>query len=315
MHKLPRKLGGGQRFRGDFLMDESKKLWGGRFAGKTDPGFAEFNNSFRFDRRLFSADVTASIAYCEALERAGVLTADEDGQIRRALAEILAQGNADESSSAEDVHSFVEARLIELTGDLGRKLHTGRSRNDQVATDFRLWLRNAIDDLDVVVQDAQTALLEFAETNRAVVIPGYTHLQRAQPVLLAHWCLAYFEMLTRDRDRCAEVRKRVNVMPLGSAAVAGTSYAIDREAIARLLGFEAVSRNSIDAVSDRDFCLDFINTGALVMMHLSRLAEDIILYSTNEFSFFELGDAVATGSSLMPQKKNPDSMELVRGKG
>ena len=223
-------------------MDESKKLWGGRFAGKTDPGFAEFNNSFRFDRRLFSADVTASIAYCEALERAGVLTADEDGQIRRALAEILAQGNADESSSAEDVHSFVEARLIELTGDLGRKLHTGRSRNDQVATDFRLWLRNAIDDLDVVVHDAQTALLEFAETNRAVVIPGYTHLQRAQPVLLAHWCLAYFEMLARDRERLREVRARVNVMPLGSAALAGTSFKIDRDALASSLGFAAVSR-------------------------------------------------------------------------
>ena len=295
-------------------MDESKKLWGGRFAGKTDPGFAEFNNSFRFDRRLFSADVTASIAYCEALERAGVLTADEDGQIRRALAEILAQGNADESSSAEDVHSFVEARLIELTGDLGRKLHTGRSRNDQVATDFRLWLRNAIDDLDVVVQDAQTALLEFAETNRAVVIPGYTHLQRAQPVLLAHWCLAYFEMLARDRERLREVRARVNVMPLGSAALAGTSFKIDRDALASSLGFAAVSRNSLDAVSDRDFAIEFLSACSLLMVHLSRLAEDIILYATTEFGIFELGDAIATGSSLMPQKKNPDSMELVRGK-
>ena len=295
-------------------MDESKKLWGGRFAGKTDPGFAEFNNSFRFDRRLFSADVTASIAYCEALERAGVLTADEDGQIRRALAEILAQGNADESSSAEDVHSFVEARLIELTGDLGRKLHTGRSRNDQVATDFRLWLRNAIDDLDVVVHDAQTALLEFAETNRAVVIPGYTHLQRAQPVLLAHWCLAYFEMLARDRERLREVRARVNVMPLGSAALAGTSFKIDRDALASSLGFAAVSRNSLDAVSDRDFAIEFLSACSLLMVHLSRLAEDIILYATTEFGIFELGDAIATGSSLMPQKKNPDSMELVRGK-
>src|ERR1043165_522623 len=314
MHKLPHELGGGQRFRGDFLMDESKKLWGGRFAGKTDPGFAEFNNSIRFDRRLFSADVTASIAYCEALERAGVLTADEDGQIRRALAEILAQGNADESSSAEDVHSFVEARLIELTGDLGRKLHTGRSRNDQVATDFRLWLRNAIDDLDVVVQDAQTALLEFAETNRAVVIPGYTHLQRAQPVLLAHWCLAYFEMLARDRERLREGRARVNVMPLGSAALAGTSFKIDRDALASSLGFAAVSRNSLDAVSDRDFAIEFLSACSLLMVHLSRLAEDIILYATTEFGIFELGDAIATGSSLMPQKKNPDSMELVRGK-
>src|ERR1051325_4269243 len=209
MHKLPRELITGQRVPGDLLMDESKKLWGGRFAGKTDPGFAEFNNSFRFDRRLFAADVTASIAYCEALEGAGVLTAEEGNQIRGALKEILETSSFNDSS-AEDIHSFVEARLIELTGDLGRRLHTGRSRNDQVATDFRLWLRNAIDDLDVVVQDAQTAVLEFAETNRAVVIPGYTHLQRAQPVLLAHWCLAYFEMLARDRERLAEVRRRVN---------------------------------------------------------------------------------------------------------
>src|ERR1041385_2742226 len=220
MHKLPRELVAGQRVPGDLLMDESKKLWGGRFAGKTDPGFAEFNNSFRFDRRLFSADVTASLAYCEALERAGVLTPDEGSQIRRALAEILEKGNDEATyfndSSAEDVHSFVEARLIGLTGDLGRKLHTGRSRNDQVATDFRLWLRNAIDDLDVVVHDAQTALLEFAETNRAVVIPGYTHLQRAQQVLLAHWCLAYFEMLARDRERLGETRSEEHTSELQS---------------------------------------------------------------------------------------------------
>ena len=299
-------------------MDESKKLWGGRFAGKTDPGFAEFNNSFRFDRRLFAADVTASIAYCEALASAGVLTAEDGNQIRRALAEILKNGNADESyfsdSSAEDVHSFVEARLIELTGDLGRRLHTGRSRNDQVATDFRLWLRQAIDDLTDVARDVQTALLEFAETNREVVIPGYTHLQRAQPVLLAHWCLAYFEMLARDRERLGEARARVNVMPLGSAALAGTSFPIDREALASSLGFAAVSRNSLDAVSDRDFCVEFLSACSLIMVHLSRLAEDIILYATTEFGIFELGDAIATGSSLMPQKKNPDSMELVRGK-
>ena len=299
-------------------MDESKKLWGGRFSGKTDPGFAEFNNSFRFDRRLFAADVTASIAYCEALVGAGVLTADDGDQIRRALAEIREHGNADAAyfndAAAEDVHSFVEARLIVLTGDLGRKLHTGRSRNDQVATDFRLWLRDAIDDLSASVKDVQVALLDFAETNREIVIPGYTHLQRAQPVLLAHWCLAYFEMLARDRERLRETRARVNVMPLGSAALAGTSFPIDREALARSLDFDAVSRNSLDAVSDRDFCVEFLSACALLMVHLSRLAEDIILYATTEFGLFELGDAIATGSSLMPQKKNPDSMELVRGK-
>ena len=294
-------------------MDESKKLWGGRFAGKTDPGFAEFNNSFRFDRRLFAADVTASIAYCEALEGAGVLTAEEGNQIRGALKEILEKSSVSDSS-AEDVHSFVEGRLIELTGDLGRKLHTGRSRNDQVATDFRLWLREAIDDLNAIVRDFQTALVDFAESNRDVVIPGYTHLQRAQPVLLAHWCLAYFEMLARDRERLGEARARMNVMPLGSAALAGTSFAIDREALARSLGFAAVSRNSLDAVSDRDFCVEFLSACSLIMVHLSRLAEDIILYATTEFGILELGDAIATGSSLMPQKKNPDSMELVRGK-
>jgi argininosuccinate lyase len=298
-------------------MTESKKLWGGRFEGKTDPGFAEFNNSFRFDRRLFAVDVVGSIAYCQALETAGVLAANEARQIRDALDAILKKGEDPDyfnDSSAEDVHSFVEARLIESTGDLGRRLHTGRSRNDQVATDFRLWMRIVIDDLDETIRDAQVSVLDFAEANRDVVIPGYTHLQRAQPVLLAHWCLAYFEMLARDRERLAEVRRRVNILPLGSAALAGTSFPIDREALAKSLGFEAVSKNSLDAVSDRDFCVEFLGACSLIMVHLSRLAEDIILYATNEFGFFELGDAIATGSSLMPQKKNPDSMELVRGK-
>ena len=194
------------------------------------------------------------------------------------------------------------------------KLHTGRSRNDQVATDLRLWLREAIYDLNRLVTSVQEALLNFATEHSQTVIPGYTHLQRAQPILLAHWCLAYFEMLSRDRERLTDVRKRVNVMPLGSAALAGTSFAIDREALAAELGFAEVSRNSLDAVSDRDFCVEFANACALIMVHLSRLAEDIIIYATTEFGFFELSDAVATGSSLMPQKKNPDSMELVRGK-
>ena len=299
-------------------MAESKNLWGGRFEGKTDPGFAEFNNSFRFDRRLFEVDVLASIAYCAALEIAEVLRPEEGMQIRSALDTIVKRGRKDESyfndSSAEDVHSFVEARLIELIGDTGRKLHTGRSRNDQVATDFRLWVRNSIDELDRVIRNLQTSLLDFADAHRDVVIPGYTHLQRAQPVLLAHWTLAYFEMLARDRERLTEVRRRVNVLPLGSAALAGTSFPIDREALARTLGFEQVSRNSLDAVSDRDFCVEFLSACSLTMVHLSRMAEDIILYATNEFGFFVLGDAIATGSSLMPQKKNPDSMELVRGK-
>ena len=290
-----------------------KNLWGGRFSGKADPGFAEFNNSFRFDRRLFEVDVRASVAYCAALERAGVLTPAEATQIRNGLETVLSEGVREEST-AEDVHSFVEARLVELVGDVGRKLHTGRSRNDQVATDFRLWLREALYDLDGLVREVQAALIEFGESNRDVVVPGYTHLQRAQPVLLAHWCLAYFEMLMRDRERLSETRRRVNVLPLGSAALAGTSFNIDRETLAASLGFEAVSRNSLDAVSDRDFCVEFLSDCSLVMVHLSRLAEDIILYATSEFGFLALGDAIATGSSLMPQKKNPDSMELIRGK-
>ena len=290
-----------------------KNLWGGRFREKADAQFAEFNNSFRFDRRLFEVDVRASIGWCAALERAGVLTAGEANQIRTGLESVSAEGVFVESAF-EDVHSFVEARLIQLIGDVGRKLHTGRSRNDQVATDFRLWIREALDDLAGLVREAQTALVEFAEGNRDVVIPGYTHLQRAQPVLLAHWCLAYFEMLARDRERLSETRRRVNVLPLGSAALAGTSFPIDREALAASLGFESVARNSLDAVSDRDFCVEFLSDCSLLMVHLSRLAEDIILYATTEFGLIELGDAIATGSSLMPQKKNPDSMELVRGK-
>src|SRR5688572_20804525 len=288
-------------------------MWGGRFTDKTDPGFAAFNNSFRFDRRLFEVDVTASIAYCQALEDAKVITAEEGTGIREGLETILKSG-CPIDAEAEDVHSFVEARLVELIGDAGRKLHTGRSRNDQVATDFRLWLRQAIDDLDATLRITQTALLDFADENQDVVIPGYTHLQRAQPVLLAHWCLAYFEMLARDRERLSDARRRVNIMPLGSAALAGTSFPIDRERLAKSLGFAGVSRNSLDAVSDRDFCVEFLSACSLMMVHLSRLAEDVVVYATSEFGFFELSDAIATGSSLMPQKKNPDSMELVRGK-
>jgi argininosuccinate lyase len=296
----------------------NKNLWGGRFTGEADPKFAEFNRSFSFDRRLFEADVRGSIAHCDGLVGAGVLGSDEAEQIKSALNEILEDGRRDpqyfEDAAAEDVHSFVEARLVEMIGDLGRKLHTGRSRNDQVATDLRLWLRDETDRLVALLVESQKAILDLAEANRDVVIPGYTHLQRAQPILFAHWCLAYFEMLTRDRERLTDVRKRVNVLPLGAAALAGTSYSIDREAAARALGFDSVSRNSLDAVSDRDFCIEFASAASIIMMHLSRLAEDVILYSTTEFGFFELSDAVATGSSLMPQKKNPDAMELVRGK-
>lgn len=299
-------------------MSDVKNLWGGRFTGKADERFVEFNRSFGFDKRLFEADVRASMAHCEGLYRAGVLTRLETEKIKNGLQTLLKRSEFDSDyfndAAAEDVHSFIESRLIKIIGDTGRKVHTGRSRNDQVATAFRLFLRDEIDCLIEKIKQTQEALLDVAEQHREAVLPGYTHLQKAQPVLWAHWCLAYFEMLLRDRERLEEMRKRVNVLPLGAAALAGTSYAVDREAVARELGFERVTRNSLDAVSDRDFCIEFVSASSIIMVHLSRMAEDIIIYATNEFGFIELSDAVATGSSLMPQKKNPDSMELVRGK-
>ena len=223
----------------------SRNLWGGRFKGEADPRFAEFNRSFGFDRRLFEVDVRASIAHCGGLAAGGVLTPNESEQISSALTSILERGRSDagyfDEADAEDVHSFVEARLVEMIGDAGRKLHTGRSRNDQVATDLRLWLREEIDQIMSALGHTQRALLDLAEANGVAVMPGYTHLQRAQPVLFAHWCLAYFEMLARDRERLSDARARVNILPLGSAALAGTSYPIDRDAVARVLGFAAVS--------------------------------------------------------------------------
>ncbi|MGB7925446.1 MAG: argininosuccinate lyase [Pyrinomonadaceae bacterium] len=299
-------------------MTERKNLWGGRFTGETDADFAAFNRSFGFDRRLFEADVTASLAHCAALVRARALTAAEGEQIKNALQTMLKRAALDaqyfDELPSEDVHSFIEARLVQLVGDAGRKLHAGRSRNDQVATALRLWLRDEIDRIALLLRAAQEALLDLADAHREAALPGYTHLQRAQPILFAHWCLAYFEMLARDRDRIIETRGRVNVMPLGAAALAGTSLPIDREWMARELGFDDLARNSLDAVSDRDFCIETTCAASLIMLHLSRLSEDIIIYATSEFGFLELSDAVTTGSSLMPQKKNPDSMELVRGK-
>jgi argininosuccinate lyase len=299
-------------------MTENKNLWGGRFAEKPDRVFAEFNNSFKFDRRLFAADVRASIAHCEELFRAGVLTRLESEKIKNGL--LTLQKRADYNKNyfdeldIEDVHSFIEARLIQLIGDTGRKLHTGRSRNDQVATAFRLWLREEIIEISKLSRDLQSALINAAEKQKDAILPGYTHLQRAQPILWAHWCLAYFEMMARDRERLEEVWRRTNILPLGSAALAGTSFEIDREAVAKNLGFEGVSANSLDAVSDRDFAVEFVGACSLIMIHLSRFAEDLILYASSEFQFVELSDAVSTGSSLMPQKKNPDALELIRGK-
>src|SRR5919107_1238767 len=300
-------------------MSESKKLWGGRFSGETEPRFARFNRSFGFDRRLFEGDVRGSLAHCEGLRAAGVLGEEEASAITSGLRELLARADAlgaafFEDDAAEDVHSFIESRLIALVGDAGRRLHTGRSRNDQVATALRLWLREEIDRDGEALRGAQAALLDLAESHADAVLPGYTHMQRAQPVLFAHWCLAYFEMFARDRGRLGDARRRVNVMPLGSGAPAGTSYPVDRESVAGSFGFDSGRCNSLDAVSDRDFCVECASAASLIMAHLSRLAEDLIVYATTEFGFVELSDAVATGSSLMPQKKNPDALELVRGK-
>lgn len=300
------------------MADDKKQLWGGRFTAPPDETFAEFNDSFRFDQRLFAADVRASIAHANGLRRADVILDEEAGSIVAALKKLLdeAAENADyfASEKAEDVHSFIEAKLIEEIGDTGRKLHTGRSRNDQVATAFRLWCRNEVDAAVVLIRRVERSLVDLATRHENAVIPAYTHLQRAQPVLFSHWCLAYFEMLERDIERFQQARQRVNVMPLGSGAVAGTGFPIDREAVARELDFDAVSQNSLDGVSDRDFTVDICSAASLLMVHLSRLAEDLILYASSEFRFIELSDAVSSGSSLMPQKKNPDALELLRGK-
>jgi argininosuccinate lyase len=298
-------------------MANDKKLWGGRFTEKPHETFAEFNDSFSFDRRLFAADIRASIAHAGGLFRAGLVSAEESEAMIGGLRQLLADSTIDPeffSSKAEDVHSFIEAKLVEAIGDPGLKLHTGRSRNDQVATAFRIWLRETIGEIDALVHDLQAAITDIAEGFRDAVMPGYTHLQRAQPILFAHWCLAYFEMFRRDRERLANVLERVNIMPLGSGALAGTGFAIDRDAIAAELGFSSVSRNSLDAVSDRDFAVEFTAACSLIMVHLSRLAEDMIIYSSAEFGFIKLSDAVSSGSSLMPQKKNPDALELLRGK-
>jgi argininosuccinate lyase len=295
-------------------------LWGGRFTGKTDEFFAYYNASFRFDRRLLQADLQACRVQAQALGKAGILPAAEVEAIVSGLQQISATfadaAALDDPSFAqtEDVHSFIEARLVELIGPVGYKLHTGRSRNDQVAVATRLFLRGEIDALDELLRDAQRALLELAERYHDDPLPGYTHLQKAQPVLFAHFLLAYFQMLARDRERLHEARQRVNVLPLGAGALAGTNFPVDREWMAAQLGMAGVTRNSLDAVSDRDYLIEFVNAAALTMLHLSRLAEDFIIYATQEFGFIKLGDAIATGSSLMPQKKNPDSLELIRGK-
>jgi argininosuccinate lyase len=293
------------------------RLWGGRFAGATAEEMAAFNNSLPFDRRLGDCDVRGSQAWAEALVAAGALTAAEGAAIRRGLEAVraeLAAGRFAFQPADEDIHTAVERRLGELVGPLAGKLHSGRSRNDQVATDLRLYLLDHLPALRERVRRLQAALVAQAEAHPEVALPGYTHGQRAQPILLAHWLLSHFWPLERDLARLAEIRRRLAVCPLGSAALAGTPLAVDRQALARALGFERPSENSLDAVADRDFVVELLAWGALTGVHLSRLAADLVLWSSAEFGFVELDDAYATGSSIMPQKKNPDSMELLRGK-
>lgn len=293
------------------------KLWGGRFASQTDGLVHQFNASITFDRRLYDEDVTASIAWAQGLARAALLTADELAAITAGLEgvrEELAAGSFTFAPDDEDIHTAVERRLIELIGPVGGKLHTGRSRNDQVATDFRLWVMRACDQVEAWIAELQEAMLASAAENLHVPMPGYTHLQHAQPVTWGHWTLSFFWPLARDRQRFRAVRRQAAVLPLGSAALAGTAYPIDRPFLAAALGFERISDNSLDAVSDRDFAADFLYAAALLAVHLSRLAEQLIIFSSSELAFVRLDDAYSTGSSIMPQKKNPDTLELTRGK-
>ncbi|MSQ30188.1 MAG: argininosuccinate lyase [Dehalococcoidia bacterium] len=295
----------------------SSKLWGGRFSGETNELVERFNASIDFDRRLYREDIAGSIAHAHMLAAQGILEVADSTAIVAGLEAIRAEIDAGTFAfrlDREDIHLNIEAALIERIGDAARRLHTGRSRNDQVATDTRLFTRAACDEAIAALRDLRGVLIDLAERETATVIPGYTHLQRAQPILLAHHLLAYEAMLTRDTQRFQQTRARVNVLPLGAGALAGVTYPIDRAAVARELGFDAISENSLDAVSDRDFVVDFHSASALTMVHLSRLAEEIILWCTAEFGFARLDDAFSTGSSIMPQKKNPDVAELLRGK-
>ncbi len=293
------------------------KIWGGRFEEPLDEVLDRFNASLRFDRKLYVQDIEGSMAHCRMLGRQGILPEEEAMRIVEALAEIrreMDRGEHGFQREAEDIHSLVESLLVDRIGPLGEKLHTARSRNDQVALDVRLYVRESSERVMARIQEMRAVLVDLAEQNEDVVCPGYTHTQRAQPVLLAHHLMAYYEMLTRDRARLHDGLARVNVMPLGSAALAGSTFDIDPRMVADELGFAEISRNSMDAVSDRDFVAEFLFACALVMMHLSRLSEELILWSTQEFGFVRMPDAFCTGSSIMPQKKNPDLPELVRGK-
>ncbi|MGD8960838.1 MAG: argininosuccinate lyase [Desulfobacteraceae bacterium] len=295
----------------------SEKPWEGRFTEKTDRLVERFTASIDVDRRLYSDDIEGSVAHCRMLARTGIITAEEAAQLVEGLGRIrreIERGDFRYDDSLEDIHMHIEARLVQEVGSVAQKLHTARSRNDQVALDARLYLRREVREIAACLAEMRRVLTDLAEAHLDVILPGYTHLQRAQPVLLAHHWLAYYEMFSRDSDRLAEVYARINVLPLGAAALAGTTHPIDRAYTAELLGFASVSANSLDTVGDRDFMLEFLAAASICMMHLSRLSEELVLWSSAEFGFIGLPDAFATGSSIMPQKKNPDVPELVRGK-
>lgn len=293
------------------------QLWGGRFTKETDKLVYNFNASISFDRKFFKQDIEGSKAHVTMLGKQGILTDEEAGKICAALGEIeddVESGRFLISESYEDIHSFVEAELTERLGDLGKKLHTGRSRNDQVAVDMRLYIREEVKETDELLKKLLTSILFIMEKNTDTIMPGFTHLQKAQPITLAHHMGAYFEMFKRDRQRLFDIHERMNYCPLGSGALAGTTYPLDREYTAELLKFYGPTLNSMDGVSDRDYLIEYLAAAATIMMHLSRFCEEIIIWNSNEYRFVELDDAYSTGSSIMPQKKNPDIAELVRGK-
>lgn len=295
----------------------SEKLWAGRFKEKTAKSVETFTASIDIDRRLYAYDIQGSIAHCKTLAKAGIISSKEARELTAGLKKIkqeIGSHTFDYQHALEDIHTHIESRLAEIVGPVAHKLHTARSRNDQVALDVRLYLRDTVADILRLLGGLQKAIVRVAKRHIETVMPGYTHLQRAQPVLLAHHLMAYYEMFSRDTDRLQDCLARINIMPLGSAALAGTPHSLDRKYTADLLGFKKVSANSMDAVSDRDFMIEFSSAASICMMHLSRLSEELIVWSSYEFNFIELPDAFATGSSIMPQKKNPDVAELVRGK-
>ena len=301
----------------DNQLDKKSQAWSALFSEPMSELVKRYTSSVDFDKRMWAADIEGSLAHAEMLAAQGVIGAQDLADIRRGMAQIreeIEAGRFEWKLELEDVHLNIEARLTQLVGDAGKRLHTGRSRNDQVATDVRLWLRGEIDALAPLLSDMQRALVNLADKHADTVMPGFTHMQVAQPVSFAHHLLAYVEMFARDAERLADVRKRVNRLPLGAAALAGTSYPLDRERVARTLGFEGVCQNSLDAVSDRDFAIEFSAFASLVMIHVSRMAEEIVLWMSQNFGFIDLADRYCTGSSIMPQKRNPDVAELARGK-